>query len=408
MGDVTEIETREQVGHHSTHGSVPDAAGLTERVRALLPAIAAAAPAAERARKVDDRVMKDLERTGVFRAYVPRRFGGYEIDIDTFIDVGVEVGSACTSTGWITTFYMEHNWLLGHFAPEAQREIFAAQPYVLAPGAISLNGRAKGVAGGHELSGRWQWGTGIMHADWVMVSGIIEVSNAAPEARLFLIPRAKVEVVDTWYASGMCATGSNDIVADRVFVPAHLSQDLVPMGSGESPGAAWLGSATYRYPMIPFLALTAAAPLVGAARGATELFEARLGERRMFGTTTRQADKPAAQIRLAHLVTRTRAVEDRLRGIGAAIVRWAEKGEPCAPVERARLRLAVAHVVAEARAIVRDVADASGATAQLSNHALQRFLRDVGTGASHAIFDLDTAGELYGRLRLGLDARGLI
>ncbi|MBM4336727.1 MAG: hypothetical protein FJ108_12585 [Deltaproteobacteria bacterium] len=384
------------------------AEGLVERVRALLPQIAAAAPAAEQARKVDDTVMKGLEGTGVFRSYVPRRFGGYEIDIDTFIDVGVEVGSACTSTGWITTFYAEHNWLLGHFAPEAQAEIFGAQPYVLAPGAISLNGRATPVEGGHTLSGRWPWGTGIMHADWVMVSGFVETPDRMPQARLFVAPREKFGIVDTWYASGLCATGSNDIVAEKIFVPSHMSQELAPIGSGESPGAAWLGSATYRYPMIPFLALTAAAPLVGAARGATALFESRLGERRMFGTTTRQGEKPAAQIRLAHLLTRARAVEDQLRSIGAAIVRWAEKGDPCPAVERARLRLAVAHVVADARDVVRDAAEASGATAHLSNHPLQRFLRDVHTGASHAIFDLDGAAELYGRLRLGLDASGLI
>ncbi len=388
--------------------SEPPAEGLALRVRALLPEIAASATAAEQARKVDDRVMEALARTGVFRAYVPRRFGGYEIDIDTFIDVGVDVGSACTSTGWITTFYAEHNWLLGHFAPEAQREIFGAQPFVLAPGAISPNGRATPVAGGHELTGRWSWGTGIVHADWVMLSGIVVSADGPPEGRLFVTPRGNVEVIDTWYASGLCATGSNDIVADRVFVPSHLSQSLAPIGSGESEGAKWLDSATYRYAMVPFLALTAAAPLVGAARGATALFESRLGERRMFGSTTRQADKPAAQIRLAHLVTRARATEDRLRTVGHAIVRWAEKGDPCPPVERARLRLEIAHIVADARGIVADVAEASGASAQLSANPLQRFLRDVHTGASHTIFDLDSAAELFGRLRLGLAASGLI
>ncbi len=58
--------------------------------------------------------------------------------------------------------------------------------------------------------------------------------------------------------------------------------------------------------------------------------------------------------------------------------------------------------------MVRGAADASGATAQLSSHPLQRFLRDVDTGACHAIFDLDAAAELYGRLRMGLEGRGLI
>ena len=57
-------------------------------------------------------MIEALKATGVFRAFVPKRFGGYEIDLDLFVDVGIAVSEACPSTGWITTFYMEHNWLL--------------------------------------------------------------------------------------------------------------------------------------------------------------------------------------------------------------------------------------------------------------------------------------------------------
>ena len=56
------------------------AAGLVERVRALLPSIASEAEHAERTRKPVDAVMQALEATGVFRAYVPRRFGGSPLD----------------------------------------------------------------------------------------------------------------------------------------------------------------------------------------------------------------------------------------------------------------------------------------------------------------------------------------
>jgi alkylation response protein AidB-like acyl-CoA dehydrogenase len=125
------------------------------------------------------------EATGVFRAYVPRRFGGYEIDIDTFIDIGTALGSACTSTGWVTTFCMEHNWLLAHFDPEGQEALLGKRAYVLAPGSISPNGRAKAVDGGHVLNGRWSWTTGVMHADWVILSGVITHEDRRPEARLF-------------------------------------------------------------------------------------------------------------------------------------------------------------------------------------------------------------------------------
>ena len=48
--------------------------------------------------------------------------------------------------GWVTTFYMEHNWLLTMFAEELQDEIFGAQPYVLAPGSVNPIGPGRAPA----------------------------------------------------------------------------------------------------------------------------------------------------------------------------------------------------------------------------------------------------------------------
>ncbi len=352
--------------------------------------------------------MAALEATGVFQAYVPKRFGGYEIAIDEFIDIGTALGGACTSTGWVTTFCMEHNWLLAHFGPAGQEAIFGKQPYVLAPGSISPNGRAKAVDGGHVLSGRWSWGTGVMHADWVILNGIIMHADRRPEARLFALPRADIDVDDTWYAAGMCGTGSNDIVAHDVFVPQHLSQDVSPMRNGQSPGARWHGSPTFRYPMVPFLALTATSPLVGAAGAAVDLFERRLSERTLYGSSHKQGEGAAAQIRLGSLRLRHEANEAELRRIGHAIEAWGQDSEPCPARERARLRLALALVVETARDIVTRVAQGSGASAQLVKSPLQRIQRDLNTASTHAIFDLDVAAELYGAFLLGGEPSGLL
>src|SRR5262249_39282068 len=160
-----------------------------------------------------------LKASGVFRSFVPQRFGGYEIDLDLFVDIGIAVSEACASTGWITTFYMEHNWLLGLFAPEVQEEIFSRQPYILAPGSVNpKDGEAIPADGGYTLSGHWKFGTGIVHADWVLLSGRIATE---PEGlpRLFLVRPDEVEVRDTWHVDGMIATGSRDILAQAVHVP---------------------------------------------------------------------------------------------------------------------------------------------------------------------------------------------
>ncbi len=130
------------------------AEGLVDRVKALAPLISQRSFEAERSRQPDDEVIDALKATGVFKSFVPRHFGGYEIDLETFIDIGLIVSEACASTGWITTFYMEHNWALVRFADELQGEIFARHVFILAPGGVGPTGLAKPVDGGYELSGR--------------------------------------------------------------------------------------------------------------------------------------------------------------------------------------------------------------------------------------------------------------
>lgn len=374
---------------------------MVERVRALAPMIAERAEQAEIERKPVDEVIAALERTGVFKSYVPKRFGGYEIDIDQFIDVGLAVSESCTSTGWVTTFYMEHNWMLAQFPQATQEEVFGSQPYILAPASISPTGTAKKMDGGYRLSGRWGWGTGVMHADWALLNGIVE--GEALDIRLFLVPRNEIEVLDTWDCAGMAGTGSNDIVAKDVFVRADRSEPLRDMALGRGSGSAWHGSSCFRHPMLPLLAIAAAVPSVGAALRAVALFQERLGSRTVYGTFSKQAERASAQMRLAHATARVQEAETLLRDVGRRVRAWGEREEPCPVAERALYRLQIAHVVESCRDIVRRVMEASGAGAHLKPHPMQRIHRDIHTLACHTVFDLDLSAENYGRLLLGLD-----
>ena len=85
------------------HGG-PPAEGLLERVAAVVPLIAERSFEAEAQRRPTDDVIEALKATGVFRSFVPARYGGYEIDLATFVDIGLAVAHADPSMGWITTF----------------------------------------------------------------------------------------------------------------------------------------------------------------------------------------------------------------------------------------------------------------------------------------------------------------
>jgi 3-hydroxy-9,10-secoandrosta-1,3,5(10)-triene-9,17-dione monooxygenase len=376
---------------------------LLERIESLVPLLEANAAEAERLRKPVDAVMKAIEDTSVYRYFVPSRFGGYEYGMTTFMKIGMALGEGCLSTAWVTTFCIEHNWLLALYNREAQEDIFGRQPYIIAPGTLAPKGKATPVDGGYRVTGRWEWGTGVMHADWALLGALTPVEGSdKPDLCMFAVPMEQVQVIDTWRIAGMVGTGSNDVAVEDIFVPAHRVASVSRMRCGDTEGARWLDSHLYRMPMMAVLGLTAAAPVVGCARKAVKLFRERLKERMVYGTTTPQGEKPVVQHRLGQIAVAAENAEILLMQIARETEDWGRSGEICPDEERARLRLRIGHLVRQCRDVVRDIVEASGAHAHFLDNPLQRMLRDVHTLSCHTVFDLDISAEQYGRTLVDL------
>lgn len=372
---------------------------MLEDIRALLPAIAADAAEVEKQRKPMDHHMQALADIGLYRFFVPRRFGGVEFPLTAFVDVGILLAEACASTAWTTTFCMEHNWMFAQLPIEAQEEVFSRVPWVIAPGTNAITGFADATPDGYVLTGRWAWGTGVMHADWALLSGMV---NETREIRLFAVPMADVEIIDTWHMDGMAGTGSHDLAVDHVRVPARYSQTVGAMTLGRGGGAMAHGSPMFRMPMMPILYLAAGAPAIGVARGALKRFVARAPERQKFGTRQKQSESVATHV----LVGRTRALIDSAeviaRQVAMECMAWGEREEVCPLPERIRHRLLMNQVVRMARDAVRDLYEHSGANAHRTDEPLQRSHRDIHTIAAHAVFDMEVIAEQTGRVELGL------
>jgi len=143
---------------------------------------------------------------------------------------------------------------------------------------------------------------------------------------------------------------------------------------------------------------------VGQARAALRRFKADVGERTLFARELRQADQPAAQMRLADVTIAVDRAEDLLVQITREVM---ARRDAASPEERASWAARAALAVRESREILRSMADASGASAHFRDHPLQRAVRDVQTLSGHAIFDLEQRLESYGRVLLGHDPQGL-
>lgn len=371
---------------------------LLQYIKDLSPLINEKSGSAEQARRPDDAVIAALGEAGLFKHFVPKRFGGDEGSAQDFTQATMALGALDASHAWVASFYMEHNWMVSLFPLEAQEEAFAARGYTTAPACVAPTGTAEKVDGGFRVNGQWAFGTGICHADWVMLA------CPAPDLIMgfFLLPAGDVEMLDTWHMAGMAATGSNDIRVDNVFVPAHRAISLVDMAEGRAPGAALYDSPMYRIPMTPFLASVVGAVAAGAAQGAVQTYQTRLEQRMMFTTGEKQADRPLARARLARADADANIAALCVRDVIDQLVASATDGTSGDLQKRASLRIQTLRAVELARGTVQELAAGSGATAQQTSHPLQRALRDVTVLAGHAVVEPDTIAELHGRMMLGL------
>lgn len=371
---------------------------FVNEIKALAPAFENAAQTAEANRKPDDQIIQALCEMGLFKHFVPQKFGGDEGNIHDFIAATQAISALDASHGWVASFYMEHNWMISLFPLEAQEEVFAKRGYALAPACVAPTGTAEKVEGGYRVSGQWAFGTGICHADWVLV--------ACPDPDLimgfFLLPFEDVEMLDTWHMAGMAATGSNDIKISNAFVPAHRAISLIEMGEGRAPGTKIYDSTMYRIPMAPFLACVVGAVATGAARGALAFYQNRLEERLIFLSGEKQADRPLARARLARATADLRGADLLLHDAIGILERLANENDAANMLERARIRMQVLRSVEIARGIVNEIAGASGAGAQQTNSLLQRTQRDLTVLSAHAIVEPDTVSDLQGRIMLGM------
>jgi alkylation response protein AidB-like acyl-CoA dehydrogenase len=244
-----------------------------------------------------------------------------------------------------------------------------------------------------------------MHASWVIVGALADLEPgevpSPAHMRFFALPIEDVKVEDTWYVDGMVGTGSNDIVIDGAFVPDERSVVVLDLFEGRGEGARLHASPLYHTPMIPILVLAASMPVIGQARAVVRGFRERLLTHvRMGPGAVRQAEKPALQRRLARAEIEIRQAEMLLRD--AVTDLCALRNRATRP-QRARWIASGAHALHQARRVIQDVAEASGASAHFQRNPLQRALRDANVAGCHIVFDLDAQYELYGKLLLGIE-----
>ena len=367
----------------------------------LVARLAERAQEAEDLRRLPSATVDDFVASGFAELLVPARYGGVQAPWPAILDPVRRMAHGCASSAWTLGFYTLHNWMLALFGEQAQQEAFATRPF-LAPAPLAPTGRGIPADGGVRVSGRWSWATGVMDGNWIIVGALCGPDDGLYPA-LALLPIGDVHIEDVWHTDGMCATGSNDVVIADAFVPTHRLVKVSDIYKGTAPGAALHDADTYRWPMVPALALLAAMPALGSAERVVDIYAERLSKRVLAYEGITQKDKPLAQAHLGEARVRLRALRGLLDDTVGQLETIVATGDPVPRPVRGEARLAAAHIVHESRALIGRLLGASGASAHFLDNPLQRIKRDVDVLSGHVVFDYDTSRELAGALILGMD-----
>jgi 3-hydroxy-9,10-secoandrosta-1,3,5(10)-triene-9,17-dione monooxygenase len=366
----------------------------------LIPDVRLRADAAERERRLPAETMAGLRKAGLFRAFVPRVYGGDERALGEVLDLGVELAAGCPSTAWVGTLFAIHNIAACWLEKRGQDEIFADGPDVRVASSVAPMGKLVRADGGFRLEGKWSFSSGVEHASWIMVGATLEPDSgdAAPDYVFAFVRASDVTVIDDWHVSGLRATGSKSIELNDVFVPAHRVVLLKTVQDGTAPGLALHKQPFYRLPWYPVFICAFPAAGLGTAIAMLEGFRDYIRSRVDGFSGVAFQTTAGSAARMAEAAAEIDAARLMFRRDVAALDRAARENRPLRPGESERIMYDAPFIMDTcSRAVVR-LFRGSGGKALYESNPLQRHFRDIHAMTQHVAMDLDRAGETYGRL----------
>ena len=365
-------------------------AAPVEIARAIAPLVAREADRAETERGLTPAVVSALRDADLFRLCVPGAMGGAEAPPRELVEAVEALAQADASAAWVLAVTATSGLVAAYMEADAAAEIFGT-PGVVVGGAFAPRGRLRASRDDAlVLSGRWAWASGCMFCDWLLAGCRLETG----EARLALLPREEVEILDTWTVSGLRATGSHDIEVQDAAVPV----DRVAAVIGARPRAE---GPLYAFPLFGLLALAIAGVALGIGRAALADLHELAGVKQPQGSTRLLAERPATQAGVA-------AAEAGLRAARALLFDELDRAWEVARGSgemdvgtRTSLRLAATHATRTARQVVDTAYDLGGGSSVYDTSPLQRRFRDVHAATQHMLVN-PASWELSGRMLLGL------
>ncbi|RSN66218.1 acyl-CoA dehydrogenase [Amycolatopsis sp. WAC 04182] len=380
---------------------------LVQRATDLVPTLRKHAAWTEENRRLHDESIEAITEAGLFRLRVPKRYGGYEADTRTLVEVAAELGRADASPAWTTAVSWITSWMTGLFPDAVQDEVFS-RPDIRVCGTLSPTAIAGPAEGGIVVNGKWGFISGARHAHWQVVIAVLVEEGAEPYPVMGVVPMTDLLIVDDWTTSGLRGTGSVSTVAKDLFIPSERIISLPAVLQGQYSSTANAGLEIFRAPLLPVAAASSVGSVLGLGRAAKEQFLKRLPNRKITYTAYEsQREAPLTHHQVADATLKLDQAEFHATRLTSLVDGKAADGTPWKLEERVQARADMGATVKLSKEAIDIFANASGGSSIFSDVPIQRIVRDIQAVNLHALMHPDTNNELYGRVLCGLEPNTL-
>jgi 3-hydroxy-9,10-secoandrosta-1,3,5(10)-triene-9,17-dione monooxygenase len=385
-------------------------AAMMARARALVPQLRERASRTEELRRLPPETERDLHESGLFRIVQPKRVGGSEFDYVSLVDFADTIALADASVAWNLANLSSHHWMLAMFDRHAQDAVWTKDANALiASSFVFPAGRAKKVEGGYVLRGRWPFSSGVDASEWNMLAGIVSSDDEADgiEYRIFLLHKSDYKIIDTWHASGLRGTGSNDVEVNDAFVAQSMTLAVKDLAGGPTPGSAVNPNGLYALPVFSLFPYVLSGVALGNAQACLDDYIELARHRASTYNRAKLADLQSTKIKIAEASAKIDAARLIMRSTCIQAMTDARAGHIPDMAAKTKSRRDGAYSVNLCTEAVSLLFAASGARGLYTSGALQRQFRDASAINSHIAFNFDAQGTNFGRVALGLPSENL-
>ena len=384
----------------ATRGPAPDT--VVTELEPILPLVARHAGWTNQHRRPHPEVFEALAAAGLLRLIAPGHYGGRGGGPAAFLTMVETLARVDGSAAWTAMTINEEIGIASSYLPPASMtELLRDEPEIIIAGSGVAVGRAAPVDGGWRLDGRWGFVSGVPVADRVVLAARVTGPDPDPSTEagpgrarrlcFALVPAVDLVIEDTWHTAGLRGTGSNDVVADGVFVPDRWA-GVTEFGAPAVPDTPY-----YRLPSGLRFPWPKVGVAVGLARAAIEHFDALARSKKPSFLPELLAQRPSAQAAAARAEALTGSGRAWVLSVMAELWQAAADPEPIDPTLHARGRLAASYAVDSVIAAVDGLASAAGTTASKLDGPWPRLQADVRSVGQHFMVgpqQMQTAGRV--------------